>query len=219
MLNCNRCHVQIRGYKHSCPLCGGPLTGEAEQPAFPTVPKKKFTRTTAVRIAAFLMIIILVALTVLRLSVDYMFSWIPLAVISTIIGFINVCIISYYRSNALKIMTWEVYIGMILSLIIDYYTGAHGWAVNWVLPAGFVGLMLAVMIIGACLRMRLQEFVLYLLTNTILSFTQLFFLVPGINTFRLPAMCSIAVTVIMFAGIVIFRWRDFKSASSRYFNI
>ncbi|MGI6056641.1 MAG: DUF6320 domain-containing protein [Bilifractor sp.] len=219
MQQCNRCHVQIRGRKRCCPLCGGPLAGEPENPAFPSLPKRKFSRLSAVRLAAFLLIALLTSDGAMIYITGGVPSWIPLSVLSAAVGFIDICVTMYYRNNVLKTMQVQVVTGIVLSLVIDAVTGWHKWSIHWVMPVAFVGVMVTTILIGIGLKMALQEFVLYLLLDTVLSLLQWIFLLRHINTFPVPAVTSSAACILMFVGILIFRWRDFTSASSRYFNI
>ena len=219
MQECGRCHVKIRGNKRCCPLCGGPLSGEPENPAFPALPKRKFSRLCAVKLAAFLLIVFLISDGAMIYIMGGVPSWIPLSVLSAVVGFIDICVTMYYRNNALKTMQVQVIIGIFLSLVIDAVTGWHKWSIHWVMPVAFVGVMVATILIGMGLKMALQEFVLYLLMDTVLSLLQWIFLLKHMNCFQIPAVISSSACILMFLGILIFRWRDFTSASSRYFNI
>ncbi|MGN0362017.1 MAG: DUF6320 domain-containing protein [Bilifractor sp.] len=219
MQQCNRCQIRIRGSKRVCPLCGGALSGIPEDPSFPALPRKKFSRLSAVKLALFLLIAFLITDALIIYLVKRVPAWMPLSVFSAAVGFADVCVLVYFRNNILKNIQIQVVLGIILSLVIDRSTGWHKWSIHWVMPVAIVSIMVATILIGAGLKMALQEFVLYLLVDTLLSLTQWFFLLTHRNTFPLPAVISIASCILMFLGILIFRWRDFFSASSRYFNI
>ena len=152
MQECGRCHVKIRGNKRCCPLCGGPLSGEPENPAFPALPKRKFSRLSAVKLAAFLLIVFLISDGAMIYIMGGVPSWIPLSVLSAVVGFIDICVTMYYRNNALKTMQVQVIIGIFLSLVIDAVTGWHKWSIHWVMPVAFVGVMVATILIGMWLK-------------------------------------------------------------------
>lgn len=218
MQRCSRCHVNIRGYKRACPLCGGPLTGEPEEDVYPMVRGRKVSRLTVVKTAAFALLAFFAAMVVLRTFLGGWATWAPLAMICAVIGFIDIYFIIYFRSNPLKTVTWQIYIGMVVSIVVDHFTGRHGWAVTWVVPAGFLGLMIATAAIGAGLHMYLVDYVLYLLFDAIVStaaqdLTLLLYDYP----FRYPMVISFFACILFFLAVLIFRWKDFKSAGSRYF--
>lgn len=218
MQSCDKCKIDIRGNKARCPLCGGKLKGEAEFPAFPVLKRKVMTRALLVRIAAFILFAFCVSMVVVDYASSTGISWLPLAIISAFVGFADICVTAYYHNNPLKTITVQIYVGMIISVIVDYFTGWHAWSVTWVMPSTFCGMVVVTIVTGLILRMKLQDFVLYLLFDTVLALIQFVFIMKGRNPFPLPAVISIALIIIFFAGILLFRWRDFASASSRYFN-
>ncbi len=211
--------MDILGYKKACPLCGGSLVGEGEDPAYPTIKRKIMTRALLVRISAFVTIVFIVIMLLLNSVTDGKITWIPLAVISSLVCFADICLTVYFRSNPIKTITWQMVVGMILSVLVDYYTGWHRWAVIWVLPFVFVLMLITTLSVGFGLRMNLRDFVLYLMLDTLLSLVQIPLIKTGVNTFPYPAMWGEAAVVLFFVGIVLLRWRDFKSASDRYFNM
>lgn len=219
MQTCKRCGVQIRGNKKACPLCGGTLSGTPEKSPFPVLKKKVLTRQLIWRIALFVMIVVLAVMIMISTSVSNPPSWIPLVMISAVIGFADICFTLYYRNNALKTIHVQLYIGILICLVVDGFTGWHRWSVTWTIPAVFLALIAGTIITGLVLRATLQDFVLYILLDTVLSAIQLLFLYLGWNTFPLFAKSSMTVEILFFIGILIFRWRDFKSASERYFNV
>lgn len=218
MQRCSRCQVNIRGYKRVCPLCGGPLSGEPEEEVYPVVRKRKVSRLTVVKTAAFTLLVFLGAMLILHAFADRWFSWMPLAMICAVIGFLDIYLIIYYRGNPLKTVTWEICIGMAVSLIVDRFTGCYRWSVIWVIPAGFLGLMIATASIGTGMHLNLVDYVIYLLFDaTASTAAQGIFLFLHLNPFRYPMVISFFVCILFFAAVLIFRWKDFKSAGSRYF--
>lgn len=215
---CNRCGVKIRGYKKACPLCGGPLMGEPEHDVYPVL-KKKMTRPTVIRFSLFIFVAFMAFMIIVRVMTGHMTAWMPLALISSVIALIDICVTVYYRSNPIKTIVWETYTGMVICLIVDRFTGWRAWSVEWVLPCAFAGVMIAVMAVGAGLKLMLQDFVLYLVFDAVCSLLQIIFIYFELNPFVLPALISMGLCVVLFVGILIFRWRDFRSASSRYFNL
>lgn len=220
MQECSRCHVTIRGNKKACPLCGGPLTGEPEEEVYTRVAKRRISRFGVVKCAAFALIAFLAAMAALDMFKGEMYSWMPLAIICAVIGFRDIVLVMYYRGNPLKVISWEMYIGTAVSVIVDYFTGQHGWAVTWVIPSAFLALVIATVCVGAGLQLSLVDFILYPLFDTVASTViQGLILFSGVNRFRYPMIISFFVCILFFAGVLIFRWKDFRMASSRYFNM
>ncbi|MCC6094543.1 MAG: DUF6320 domain-containing protein, partial [Eubacterium sp.] len=129
MQQCNRCQIRIRGSKRVCPLCGGALSGTPEDPAFPALPRRKFSRMSAVKLAAFLLIAFLITDALIIYLLNGVPSWMPLAVFSAAVGFVDICILAYFRNNILKNMQFQVVVGIVLSIVIDYSTGWYRWSI------------------------------------------------------------------------------------------
>lgn len=225
MQRCLRCNVKIRGKKRCCPLCGGALkiedekNPEAAENVFPVIKKKKLNKFLVVRIAAFIAIVFVVWMRLIEYAAGHELSWTSIVNVASLLAFLDVCILMYYRSNVLKTITWQIYVLMWISVLVDYYTNWYGWSVSFVIPLLFLLLVLITVAVGFFLKMRLTDFVLYLLWDMLLSLIQLLLIRLDINTFPLPAMISIVSIGTLLLAILLFRWRDFSSATTKYFNV
>lgn len=219
MQSCKHCKIQIRGNKACCPLCGGPVTGTPDNPAFPVIQAPALSRLTMFRIALLLFVAFEVTMVTMKILGKYHFTWIPLAMVAAVFAIIDIAITCYYRYNVLKMMTYQVYLGMIVSVIVDIFTHYHGWSVIWVLPACFGGLIVATIIVGVALRMHFDDFSLYIILNTAVSFLQLIPYFCGKNKFPMPFIIMQAAIIVLFLGTLIFRAREMKEASSKFFNV
>lgn len=219
MKYCSKCQMNIRGDKVRCPLCGRTLTGEAEDPAFPPESRKKLTRFTIISVSAFTMIALIVSLIAVSAITGIVFSWIPISILASVTAFADICITTYYRSNLIKTLAIQVYIGMILCFVVDLMTGNHGWAVTWVIPFAFPGKIIATFFIAKGLHMKLNDYVLYIVFDTaICLITEGILLGLHLIPFRIIPVLSMSVVILIFFAILIFGFREFKSASRKFFN-
>lgn len=220
MQSCKKCQVSIRGAKVRCPLCGGTLYGEPESNVFPVIPQPGVSRLSFIRVSLFLFVAFEAAMIVLGFSLEEFPAWILLAMGAAGIGIIDISLAVYYRNNLLRLVVLEIYIGLGVALLADIYTGRPYWAVTWVVPAVFVGLTITVAAIGKATHMRVEEYIMYLLFEVIVSTVlQTILIVTGVNTFRIPAMISMAFVIVFFLGMVIFNRRVFGRESRKLFNV
>lgn len=223
MLYCPKCKMNIRGSKARCPLCLGHLEGEPESPAFPVLKKPGISARSIVKMSTFCFLtieIIMFAVWFLTSSTFHRtLPWIPLVIIGAAVIWHDLLIALYMRYNILKIITTEAFIAIILDVLIDLETGGHAWSVIWMIPCTFVALAITTIMFGAISRMHLVDYVIYLLTDTIFCLVQIWPIATGFNTFVWPAIICMTAYLILIIWIALFKTRDIKNASAKYFNI
>ena len=220
MQRCNKCKIQIRGSKARCPLCEGPLNGEAERPAFPVLSKERAYRLPVIRLSLVLYIAFLAVMGVLAFILDGIPGWMILAVLAATVGLIDVALTLYYRNNLLRLVTLEIYLVMLIVLMVDIFTGYPMWSMIWVIPILFMAIPITTIAIGKGTHMAISEYILYLLFDVVMATgIQLLFLLAKWNTFPLPAVISIALHLVLFLALVIFNHRAFRGEARKFFNV
>ncbi len=219
MLHCDNCHVKIRGYKESCPLCGGELGGEPEDPAFPILKQRRYTSREIMKIALFCFCVLFVVMGTIRYLMGPRAAWTSAVMLWAPLGMVGLIITMAYRYHILKLISAEVYIAMILNLLIDHATGDHGWAIGFVVPSLFVGLALTSLIIALFMHYQVNEYLVYLLVPEVLSFLQIIFIRNGMNPFPWFAVISMAFLLILILGEFIFLYRDFRNVTSKTLHL
>ena len=216
---CKKCGIGIRGSKYCCPLCEGELEGEPEDPAFPVIPEKKVTRLSILRVALFLCVIYEVVMVTAWAMSGRASGWIPTAILIGLICLADVFLVVYHRNSLMKLLTFQTYVGMLVSFFVDMRTRFHGWSVTWVFPCAFAALTVAILICGAFMHLALEEYGMYLVFNILLSLTQIIFILLDWNFFVWPAVICMGAHIILGAGGLIFRTREVRDSAARYFNI
>ena len=108
---------------------------------------------------------------------------------------------------------------MILDYVIDIHNGFYGWSVNWMIPATFLSLAAVTIFIGKSAHLILDDYIIYLITDSITCMLQIIPILLGQNTFELPAVICMACYLILAVAALLFRPHDIKNASAKYFNI
>ncbi len=224
MQYCPKCNVKIRGKKSCCPLCQGKLQEDREmqvvlEPPFPKISHKGMSGITFLKVCTF----IFIALEIIFGTVDIMtgrqFSFIGVVMLGILVGWADILATMYFRNNLLKVITWEVFFAIVIDYYIDMKTGFHAWSINWMIPATLIALAVATNVIATVMKLRLDEYILYLVFDFFMALVQIIFIRNGMNTFPWPAAISVMIYMIMLAGLIIFRFRDLKNASEKMFNI
>ncbi|MCR4763711.1 MAG: hypothetical protein K5696_09285 [Lachnospiraceae bacterium] len=219
MQSCDNCHVRIRGHKAVCPLCGGELSGTPEDPAFPLLPKRRYTSRMVFKSAIFCFFALFVVMGTIRYLMGPDAAWTSAVMLWAPLGLAGLFITMAYRYNVLKLISAEVYIAMILNLLIDIATGSHGWAVAWVIPSLFLALTIALFVTAKALSMKIGEYLVYLLLAEVLSFAQIIFIVRNTNPHPWYAVIVMAGMLLFILAELIFLFQDFRSATVRTLHL
>lgn len=218
---CQKCNVKIRGRKECCPLCQGRLKeveGD-ENPSFPVLEKRKISNITFLKMCTFLFIASEIIFGTINIMTKGEFPFIGPVMLGILVAWIDVIATMYLRNNLIKVITFEVIVAIIVDFYIDIKTGYYGWSVNWMIPMTLIGLAIATNIIAWVLKLRLDEYILYIVLDFVMALIQIIFIKNGMNDFPWPAAISIITYMILIAALVIFRFRDLKNASEKMFNI
>ena len=218
---CQKCNVKIRGRKECCPLCQGRLKeveGE-DNPSFPILEKRKISNITFLKMCTFLFVASEIIFGAINIMTAGEFSFIGPVMLGILVAWIDVIATMYLRNNLIKVITFEVIVAIVVDYYIDIKTGFHGWSINWMIPMTLIGLAIATIVIAMVLKLRLDEYILYIVLDFVMALIQIIFIRNGMNSFPWPAVASIITYMIIIAALVIFRFRELKNASEKMFNI
>ena len=221
MQYCPKCKVKIKGKKTCCPLCQGQIReieGNLEA-SFPTIKKKKISNVTLFKLVTFLFIASEIVLETINIQTKSMLPYIGVTMLGFLVAWITFVTTLYLRNNLLKVVTWEVVVAIVVDVYIDIKTGYIGWSVEWMIPATLFGLAIATIIIAKIMKLRLDEYILYLVLDLIMALLQIIFIRNGMNDFTWPAVIVIMIYLILIVGVIIFRFADLKNASQKMFNM
>lgn len=218
---CPKCKVKIRGNKVCCPLCQGQLKvteGNAE-PSFPTLKKKPISNITFLKVCTFLFVALEIIFITINMMTKGQFSFIGPVILGLLVAWITVITTMYLRNNLIKVVTWEVMVAIVVDVYVDFKTGFHGWSLMWMVPSTLVALGIGTIIIAAVLKLRLDEYLFYIVFDLVIALLQIIFIRNGMNAFAWPAVFSIVAYLILLSAIVIFRFYDLKNAYQKMLHM
>ncbi len=236
MQMCPRCKMHIQGHKSACPLCGGTLmdvslddpsvpewvrtsAGNSPEGAFPQIRHGILTVSLFLKITIFIFLVLEIICNALYFLFEKYMPWMPLVIAFAPLALIDVLIAVYYRNNVIKLITTQAIAAIIIDFIVDFKLGFYGWSVAWMIPMTLIALALVTFLIALAHHMRFVEYIRYLLFDMLIALLQLIFIKNGMNYQIVPAAFCIMGYLIIFTAAFVFRFRELKSASARYFNI
>ena len=159
MQYCEKCKVHVRGLHANCPLCQGPLTGEGETPnsVFPAHTYQAPRYHLLIR--------------------SMIFASIAAIVVCATVACMWVCLYSVIRrrNNIPKNIIWLVFWLSLIAVLWDLFTGRRGWSIDYVIPAICVLAMIAMAAIAIVLRLRIEEYMIYVLLDGLFGIVPLLF--------------------------------------------
>ncbi|MBQ9157487.1 MAG: hypothetical protein IJ137_12000 [Eubacterium sp.] len=219
MQYCPKCKIHIRGDKRCCPLCEGSIEGNPDNPAFPTLKKRRYPIRLMFKICLFLFVIVEVVSMMIHIMTGFRFHLPVLFMMWAPFVLLDLCVALYYRGNIIKLISYQAYAVMAVCAFIDYGDGKMGWSLNWIIPATLLSLTIVTIIIGYGVGLRLVDYMIYLLVDVILAVLQLIPVLLGINRVPYMAIASVGIMLVVAAFVVIFRPRELGNAFSKYMNM
>ena len=220
---CPKCKIKIRGTKECCPLWQAQLkeTEGDPNPSFPIIRKKPISNITFLKVCTFLFVAVEIVFISINMMTRGEYAFISPIILGFLVGWLTILTTMYLRNNLIKVLTWEVLIAILVDIYIDIHTGqrALSWSVEWMVPLTLIALAVATIIIAAIMKLRLDEYILYLVFDLVIALLQIIFIRNGTNEFPWPAVISIMIYLILLAAVVIFRFRDLRNASEKMFNM
>lgn len=216
MKYCEKCKVQVPNPKSHCPLCQGMLTqGDGtETETFPNIP----TIYRQYSLYFKLLILCSVAAGLISLMINMLLpqsGWWSLIVVGGLVCmWIPLFAAVRKRSNIAKNLVWQVVILSVLISLWDVFTGWHRWSVNFVIPALCISAMLGIAIVGKVMRLRAEEYIIYLLIDVIFGLVPLIFVLTGLATAAYLCLASVVVSALCLTSIFLFSeinvWQELK---------
>lgn len=185
-------------------------------PAIDEEDKKKFQFQQCVNFTS-------IVLTVLAIMVNFL--WFPEGAPSLIaIGVIGSAWITITmgfnkRKNLLKNGLWQLVIFSAGAIIWDIVSGYKGWSLDYLIPLMNIGLLLFMIIIVNVQKLKVQEYMMYMVLNLALAILALPLLLLGVIQAPACTVFSIGISVIAFSFLGIFRKRELVTELHKNFHI
>ena len=187
-----------------CPLCQGDLTGDpVRENPFPWLSySKRFG--FFLRMVAFAGAIAAAVCIAVNLSFPSGGWWSMFVIAGLGSLWIALWFIIKKRTNIPKTILWQVAVISLLALVWDKFTGWHGWSIDYVVPILCGCTMCAMALIARILHLRIQDYIIYLILDSILGIIPLILILCGAVQIVYPSAICVAISIISLAALFIF---------------
>ena len=218
MRRCENCGVLVRGAGPRCPLCRTALTGAPcpEEELFPPLEGRRRPGRLFLRLAAFVSLAAALVCAAVDLFVPPVTFWSAYVAAGIATGWLLVAIALRRRRNIPKTILQLAVLGGALCCGWDAATGWRGWSVTFVTPILCTGAMLALFLLPPLLRLRFQDYILYLVADILFAALPFAFAAAGLlEDNRLPSLVCVCTGAVSLAAVLVFRGRELLGELSR----
>lgn len=219
MKRCLKCQVEVLDDTYVCPLCRRVLEGVGGGTR--VYPKVQFNakRYQLVKRMLYFMLLLIVTL----------FSVINYLIYNSLMGYIIVSASAIYfavtvnysvlhRANLAAKILVQTISAQLLIFIIDYAVGYTGWSINYVLPCICLFANLAILLLMIINHMNWQEYIMYQLSMTVLSLSQIILIVFKVIERPILATISVTISILILLGTIIFGDKSIENELIRRFH-
>lgn len=222
MRECKKCHVEILDDTSICPLCSSVLEVSGQERwhnGYPDVKAVSRKLSFVVRLYSFLAIITETALIIINYLTYHGIWWSAISGIIILYFYITLKY-SLQKNNGYKTVILVQLIGaVILMIAADNIVGYQGWSVNYVLPSAILLLNATIGILMIINASNWQSYLLMQILTVLLSGGCVLFWKFHIITSPVLTFVSLAVSLCMLLGTLIFGERKAKTELKRRFHV
>ena len=222
MKRCERCHVLVSGNPRSCPLCQGDLIGDEEpgRESFPPLAAKPHPQKGLLQLIGLVTAAAAAVCIAVNLSLPDG-GWWSIFVVAGILSFwLTFWAVVKKRGNIPKAILWQVALISALALVWNWWTaGRLNWSVDFVIPLLLIGAMIAMAVIAKCMRLRIQDYILYLLLDALFGLIPLILLLCDCLRIVYPSAACVAVSIISLAALCLYEGQALKNEILRRLHL
>lgn len=210
MKTCVKCAITVSGNFDKCPLCQNTLIGEEpdNNEVFPFVPFVIYEHNLLYRLLLLFSAIIIIVSGAINWMLPQGGFWSLFVIAGVACVWLTVGIAIRKRGNILKNITYQVTIISILAILWDFFTGWHGWSIDYVIPITFAAAMSATSILARVLKMQIENYIIYLFLLILYGIIPTIFVLSGWSKIIYPSLICVSGSLLSLATLFIFEGKN-----------
>lgn len=222
MSKCLNCGVELLDPANVCPLCSCIVESEGEEinePTYPYAEKGRKKIQLALNIYTFTAIVAEVILVTINIAAGSSIWWSVMIGAFLVYGFVTLKFsIQRHTSYQFKMLLQSL-LAISLLVLIDLLTGFYGWSLNYVLPAAFILIDAAILVLMIVNSRNWQSYIPMQILIIVLCIIPFLLRHFGITEDAVLSSISLGVAVLVFVGTLIVGGKRARDELYRRFHV
>lgn len=208
MKTCDKCKVKITGSTPECPLCQGPLREDGvpdpRGEIFPQIPTVLHKHSLFFKILILVSAVAAIVCVTINLILPQHGWWSLFVLAGLACMWLSLAVAVRKRNNIPKSVLYQVVLLCVLTVLWDYFTGWHGWSLDYVFPISCVVALLVLSITARVFKLNLGSFIIYTIIAALFGVIPIIFYVKGMLQVVYPSLICVAGSLISLVALMVF---------------
>lgn len=207
MKYCENCKVTVLGKHQVCPLCQKELEVQGNlksEDLFPQL-QKLYKRNLLFKMITFISCMLIIISVFLNMMLPGKHGWAYIIMAATGCFWITFYIAFRKRRNVEKAILYMEVLISILCFLWDYFTGYHGWALDFVIPGLGIVTLISLFIISRCMHTNDDDDLIYLILGSLMGLVPLLFYALHFVHFSVPSLICALASIIFLTAVLVFQ--------------
>lgn len=216
MKYCKKCKVFVAGVREKCPLCQNSIedtNNVKSENKFPDIKPRRSKLNFVWKLFMFITIIIAIATTIINFEVPQNGYWCRFVAIGIFTLWVCLYILLKKHKNILKCLLYETIAITAFIIFWDFYTGWHGWSIDFVMPILFSLVIFTMGLLSKVLKIDAEEHIVYLVSLVVFGMIPGILWIFGKLNVTLPSEICTGISIIAFFTVLLFEgkkmWLEF----------
>ena len=126
----------------------------------------------------------------------------------------------FKRHNLMKNAMWQLLLISVGCVLWDWSTGWRGWSVNYIIPEASIVILIIMLLLRFLYYKMPKDYMIYFVMAASFGIIMpLIFIFSGIIHAVIPSMISIGFSIILIAGLTLFKGKDLQAELKKKFHI
>lgn len=221
MSKCIKCHLEFQDEAEVCPFCKNALSefSGTEEFLYPKLKEPHRKMHLATRIYVFSAVVGFFVLLYLNRHLQASVRWDILSGIGMLYAWLTWKVSFLQHGGYLRKALMQTFSGILAVIAVDGVLGFHGWSLNYVMPAVFVLMDVAMIVLMIVNSRNWQSYLPVQILMIVCSLIPIVLYHMKLDQAWYPAVGALGITVLVFLGTLVIGGRRAMEELRRRFHM